>query len=70
MSSSPCALRAPPRFEALGPLSLRDLLSEHRELRTSMLRNRANAPAVDALFREYPPGQTHSEFGEAFPACC
>ena len=54
------------RFEALEPLSLRDLLTEHRELRTSMLRNRAIAPAVDALFRQYPPGQIHSEFGEAF----
>ncbi len=54
------------RFEALEPLSLRDLLTEHRGLRTSMLRNRAIAPAVDALFRQYPPGQIHSEFGEAF----
>ncbi|MFH6782706.1 MULTISPECIES: TIGR02285 family protein [Methylobacterium] len=54
------------RFEALGPLSLRGLLTEHHSLRTSMLRNRAIAPAVDALFRQYPPGQTHSEFGEAF----
>ncbi len=54
------------RFEALEPLSLRSLLTEHRDLRTSMLRNRAIAPAVDALFRQYPPGQTHSEFGEAF----
>ncbi|TNC07568.1 TIGR02285 family protein [Methylobacterium terricola] len=54
------------RFEALGPLSLRNLLTEHRALRTSMLRNRAIAPGIDALFRQYPPGQTHSEFGEAF----
>ncbi len=54
------------RFEALEPLSLRGLLTEHGGLRTSMLRNRAIAPAVDALFRQYPPGQTHSEFGEAF----
>ncbi|TNC07569.1 transporter substrate-binding domain-containing protein [Methylobacterium terricola] len=54
------------RFEALGPLSLRNLLTEHRALRTSMLRNRAIAPAADALFRQYPPGQTYSEFGEAF----
>lgn len=54
------------RFAGLEPLSLRGLLSEHRDLRTSMLRNRAMAPAVDALLRQYPPGQTHSEFGEAF----
>ncbi|GJD64215.1 TIGR02285 family protein [Methylobacterium frigidaeris] len=54
------------RFEALGALSLRTLLSEHRALRTSMLRNRAMAPVIDALLRQYPPGQTHSEFGEAF----
>jgi polar amino acid transport system substrate-binding protein len=54
------------RFAALEPLSLRSLLSEHRDLRTSMLRNRAMAPAIDALLRQYPPGQTHSEFGEAF----
>ncbi|UHC17246.1 TIGR02285 family protein [Methylobacterium currus] len=53
------------RFEGLEPLSLRTLLTEHRDLRTSMLRNRAMAPAVDALFRQYPPGQTHSEFAEA-----
>ncbi|MFH6782707.1 MULTISPECIES: transporter substrate-binding domain-containing protein [Methylobacterium] len=54
------------RFEALGPLSLRGLLTEHHSLRTSMLRNRAIAPAADVLFRQYPPGQTYSEFGEAF----
>ncbi len=54
------------RFEALGPLSLRDLLSRHRELRTSVLRDRAIAPTVDALFREYPPGQTYARFIEAY----
>ncbi|MGE7413770.1 TIGR02285 family protein [Methylobacterium tarhaniae] len=54
------------RVETLGALSLRNLLTEHRSLRTSILRNRAIAPAVDALFRQYPPSQTHSEFGEAF----
>ncbi|MGX7707157.1 hypothetical protein [Methylobacterium sp. Gmos1] len=54
------------RFAAIEPLSLESLLREHRDLRTSMLRNRATAPAVDALLRQYPPGQTHSEFGEAF----
>ncbi|BCM86215.1 transporter substrate-binding domain-containing protein [Methylobacterium indicum] len=54
------------RFEALGPLSLKNLLTEHRSLRTSVLRDRAIAPAADALFRQYPPGQTYSEFGEAF----
>ena len=54
------------RFEALGPLSLRDLLSEHRGLRTSVLRDRAIAPAVDALFRQYPPGQTYARFIEAY----
>ncbi|QRE76561.1 transporter substrate-binding domain-containing protein [Methylobacterium aquaticum] len=54
------------RFAALGELSLRDLLTDHRSLRTSVLRNRAIAPAVDALFRQHPPGQIHSEFGEAF----
>ncbi|OAS14649.1 hypothetical protein A5481_30265 [Methylobacterium platani] len=61
-------VRAPnrARFEALGPLSLRDLLTKHRDLRTSVLRYRALAPAADALFQQYPPGQTYSEFGEAF----
>ncbi|KMO12929.1 hypothetical protein SQ03_23105 [Methylobacterium platani JCM 14648] len=54
------------RFAALGPLSLHDLLTARRSLRTSVLRDRAIAPAVDALFRQYPPGQTHSEFGEAY----
>ncbi|TGE01776.1 transporter substrate-binding domain-containing protein [Methylobacterium nonmethylotrophicum] len=53
-------------FAALEPLSLRGLLTERRDLRTSMLRNRAMAPAVDALLRQHPPGQSHSEFGEAF----
>ncbi|AWN47450.1 ABC transporter substrate-binding protein [Methylobacterium terrae] len=60
----PAAKRA--RFDALGPLSLRDLLVVHRDLRTSLLRNRAFAPVVDGLFRDHPPGQTHSEFAEAF----
>jgi len=54
------------RFEALGPLSLRNLLTEHRSLRTSTLRDRAIAPAVDALFRHYPPGQTYARFEEAY----
>ncbi len=73
--SRPVAMFHPPRvivhaskrarFDGLAPLSLRTLLTEHRDLRTSMLRNRAMAPAVDALFRQYPPGQTHSEFAEA-----
>ncbi|MGF3026366.1 hypothetical protein ACQVP2_26530 [Methylobacterium aquaticum] len=60
----PASKRA--RFEGLEPLSLHALLTDHRDLRTSVLRNRAIAPSVDALFRQYPPGQTHSEFGEAF----
>ncbi|MGE7413771.1 hypothetical protein [Methylobacterium tarhaniae] len=54
------------RFEALGPLSLRSLLTEHRSLRTSILRDRAIAPAVDALFRQHPPGQTYARFIEAY----
>jgi uncharacterized protein (TIGR02285 family) len=54
------------RFEALAPLSLRTLLEQHRDLRTSVLRNRAIAPAVDALLRQHAPVQTHSEFSEAF----
>ncbi|KMO34134.1 hypothetical protein VP06_15060 [Methylobacterium aquaticum] len=60
----PASKRA--RFAALEPLSLRSLLSEHRDLRTSVLRDRAIAPAVDALFRQYPPGQTYARFIEAY----
>jgi polar amino acid transport system substrate-binding protein len=54
------------RFEALAPLSLRHLLQDHPELRTSVLRNRALAPNVDAILRQSPPTQMHSEFSEAF----
>ncbi|MFE1599626.1 hypothetical protein [Methylobacterium sp. ID0610] len=54
------------RFDALGPLSLRDLLVEHPELRTSTLRNRALTPALDALFHQHPARQVHSDFREAF----
>ncbi|WP_279358355.1 TIGR02285 family protein [Methylobacterium indicum] len=54
------------RFEALGPLSLKNLLTEHRSLRTSVLRDRAIAPAVDGLFRQFPPGQTYAHFVEAY----
>ncbi|KMO12927.1 hypothetical protein SQ03_23095 [Methylobacterium platani JCM 14648] len=54
------------RFAALGPLSLHDLLTARRSLRTSVLRDRAIAPAVDALFRQYPPGQTYARFIEAY----
>lgn len=54
------------QFEALGPLSLRSLLTEHRALRTSVLRDRAIAPAVDELFRQHPPGQTYARFVEAY----
>ncbi|MFH6782708.1 MULTISPECIES: transporter substrate-binding domain-containing protein [Methylobacterium] len=54
------------RFGALGPLFLRDLLTQHRSLRTSMLRDRAIAPAVDALFRQHPPSQTYIRFEDAY----
>ncbi|TNC07570.1 transporter substrate-binding domain-containing protein [Methylobacterium terricola] len=60
----PASKRA--RFEALAPLSLRGLLADHRALRTSMLRDRAIAPGIDALFRQYPPGQTYARFEEAY----
>ncbi len=53
------------RFEALGPLSLRDLLSEHRELRTQHAAQPRHRPGGGCAVPEYPPGQTHSEFGEA-----
>jgi polar amino acid transport system substrate-binding protein len=54
------------RFEALAPLSLRSLVEEHPDLRTSVLRSRALAPRVDAILRRSPVPQAHSEFGEAF----
>ncbi|MEH3146550.1 MAG: TIGR02285 family protein [Methylobacterium frigidaeris] len=54
------------RFAAMEPLSLRRLLQDRRDLRTSVLRARTMAPAIDALLREHPPAQTHSEFEEAF----
>ena len=54
------------RFEALGPLSLRSLLTDHPNLRTSVLRQRAIAPGVDALLQASTSAQRHSEFSEAF----
>jgi uncharacterized protein (TIGR02285 family) len=54
------------QFEALTPLSLRHLLTERRDLRTSVLRDRAIAPEVDALLRQHPPGQTYAHFAEAY----
>ncbi len=57
------------RFAALGPLSLHDLLTARRSLRTSVLRDRAIAPAVDALFRQYPPGRPMRASSKR-TACC
>jgi uncharacterized protein (TIGR02285 family) len=54
------------RFDALGPLSLRSLLTEHPELRTSVLRNRSMGPAIDPILRGAGAPQLHSEFDEAF----
>ncbi|WP_298956430.1 transporter substrate-binding domain-containing protein [uncultured Methylobacterium sp.] len=53
-------------FARLGPLSLRRLLAERPDLRTSLLRARTMAPAIDALLEAHPAVQTHSEFEEAF----
>lgn len=47
-----------------GPLSLEQLLAT-RSLRTSVLRNRAINPVVDALLRDNPPRQGHSDFTES-----
>jgi hypothetical protein len=49
----PAAKRA--QFEALGPLSLRSLLTEHRALRTSVLRDKASRSGVFT-----PPTKHHS----------
>ncbi|KQP29970.1 hypothetical protein ASF49_14965 [Methylobacterium sp. Leaf104] len=54
------------RFEALAPLSLRSLLAEHPDLRTSILRNRSMGPAIDPILRDAGAPQLHSEFDEAF----
>ncbi|GGD95420.1 hypothetical protein GCM10011390_12700 [Aureimonas endophytica] len=54
------------KFAAMAPLSLRHLLEERPDLRTSMLRNRSLGPVIDDLLRRFPPPETHSDFPEAF----
>ncbi|SEL34497.1 transporter substrate-binding domain-containing protein [Xaviernesmea oryzae] len=58
--------QALPRFQALGPLSLTNVLRDHHDLKTSLLRNRSLGPTIDALLQRYPVKEQHSDFGEAF----